>query len=87
MSSSEAPGDFGVVLFRSVQGALAAERLLLAAELPHKLIAVPRHLSSNCGFCLRFAWPDRERVEAALAARPLGVEGVERLSPRTPSSR
>jgi len=79
LSSSESPGGFGVVLFRSVQGALAAERRLVAAGLPHKLIAVPRQLSSSCGFCVRFAWADRARVEALLPADGLGVEGVVAL--------
>jgi len=62
-----------------VHGALAAERLLLAAKIGHKLIPVPTHLSSNCGFCLRFEWDDRERVEGLLDREALGIEGIERL--------
>lgn len=76
MSPPEPAEAHGVVLFQSVQGALGAERLLLAAGLPHKLIPVPRHLSSSCGFCLRFAWADRAAVEAALSGARLGVESV-----------
>jgi len=72
---SEPTSALGVVLFHSVQGALGAERLLLAAGIAHKLIPVPRHLSSNCGFCLRFDWADRGRVEVALPVQ-LGVEGI-----------
>lgn len=79
MSSSEPETAYGVVLFRSVQGALAAERILLGAGVPHKLVAVPRHLSSACGFCVRFAWPERERVEALLPKDRLGVERVVAL--------
>ena len=76
MSSSEPAAGFGVVLFRSVQGALGAERLLVAAGVPHKLVAVPRHISSNCGFCVRFDWRFRETVAEALAGANLGVEGI-----------
>ena len=79
MSSCEPAGGFGVVLFHSVQGALGAEKLLLAAGVAHKLITVPRHLSSDCGFCLRFAWSDRERVERLLAEGRLGVERIVAL--------
>ncbi|MBN1772366.1 MAG: DUF3343 domain-containing protein [Deltaproteobacteria bacterium] len=79
MSTSEPEGGFGVVLFHSVQGALGAEKLLLAAGVAHKLITVPRHLSSDCGFCLRFAWGDRERVERLLGTAKLGVERIEAL--------
>jgi len=68
-----------VALFRSVHGALGAEKLLLGASVAHKLIPVPRHLSSNCGFCLRFNWCDRQRVEALLSSSKLGVEGIVAL--------
>lgn len=79
MSSSEPRPRFGVVLFHSVQGAIGAEKLLIAAGVVHKLIPVPRHLSSNCGFCLRFNWVDKELVEGLLPGGKLGVEGVVSL--------
>lgn len=79
MSSCDPQPRFGVALFHSVQGALGAEKLLVAAGVPHKLIAVPRHLSSNCGFCVRFDWASRETVERVLSAANLGVEGIVEL--------
>lgn len=79
MSISETEDAFGVVLFRSVHGALAAEKLFIEAGLAHKLIPVPRHLSSNCGFCLRFRLADRSRVEGLLDKDRLGVEGITAL--------
>jgi hypothetical protein len=68
-----------VVLFHSVQGAIGAEALLVAAGLAHKLIPVPRHLSSNCGFCVRFTWTDKDLVERLLSEAKLGVERIESL--------
>ena len=79
MSSSEPVSTFGVVLFRSVQGAIGAERLLAAAGVTYKLISVPRHISSNCGFCLRFDWASKETVERLLDGTNLGVEGTVAL--------
>ena len=79
MSSSEPQSGFGVVLFHSVQGAIGAEKRLIAAGVTHKLIPVPRHLSSDCGFCLRFVWADKERVEKLLPYAELGVRGVVAL--------
>ncbi len=79
MSKCETSPTFGVVLFRSVQGALAAERRLVAAGLTHKLIAVPRQLSSNCGFCLRFNWTDKDAVTRQLSDADLGIEAVVAL--------
>lgn len=86
MSSSE-PRDnnaasisnYGVVLFQSVHFAMRAEKILLEANVTFKLIPVPRHLSSDCGFCVRFTWSDREIVEKLLAHDGSGVTGIEVL--------
>ena len=43
-----------VILFKSVSYALKAEKILKAEKLPHKLIPVPKQISSDCGICLRF---------------------------------
>ena len=60
---------YGVVLFHSVSGALRAEKILKASGIPHKLIPVPCHLSSDCGICVRFSLRDEERVRAILKDR------------------
>ena len=52
--------DFLVALFSSVSHVLAAERRLKKAPVPHKLIPVPKKISSNCGICIRFL-PIHER--------------------------
>jgi hypothetical protein len=80
LSSCESDSRYGVVLFHSVQGAIGAEKLLVAAGIAHKLIPVPRHLSSSCGFCVRFTWTDRTRVEQVLSEARLGVEGIVALT-------
>jgi hypothetical protein len=70
--------DYEVVLFHSVSYALKAEKILKAGNISYKLIPVPRHISSDCGFCVRFPSPLHEQVVAALkdaveyvAIRPL----------------
>jgi hypothetical protein len=55
-----------VVLFYSTSGALRAEKLAKKAGLRVKLIPVPRHLSSDCGVCLRFESSDVEDLRAIL---------------------
>lgn len=67
---------YGVVLFPSTSAALRSERILQQAGLEIRLIPVPRELSSNCGIAVRFLWNDRERVEQALAAAKVDIEGV-----------
>ena len=58
-----------VVLFQSVHHALLAEKVLIEAGIPCKLIPIPRNISSDCGVCLRFEPPLRPRVEEALRGR------------------
>ncbi len=55
-----------VVLFESVSHALRAEKLIKTATIFCKLIPVPRHLSSDCGVCLRFNTSAKEQVENIL---------------------
>jgi len=67
-------GKYTVILVHSTSYAIRAERVLNMAEIPSKLIPVPRHLSSDCGVCVRI---DRENQEAALQA--LESAGVETI--------
>jgi hypothetical protein len=59
----------GVVLFESISHALRAEKLIKAAQITCKLIPVPRHLSSDCGVCLRFNTEAKEQVENILRGK------------------
>lgn len=58
-----------VVLFESVSHALRAEKLIKAEQITCKLIPVPRHLSSDCGVCLRFNTDAKDQVENILQDR------------------
>jgi hypothetical protein len=58
-----------VVLFHSTSGALRAEKLLKKEGIAFKIIPVPRHLSSDCGVCIRFLSQDEALVRKALAEK------------------
>ncbi len=60
---------YAVALFESVSHAMRAEKLLEKAGIPCKLIPVPRHISSDCGVCLRFASASRLETEKILAGK------------------
>jgi len=60
---------FHVMLFDSVSSALLAEKILKKHDLPFKIIPVPRHISSDCGVCIRFSSPERSRIETALTGK------------------
>ena len=65
-----------VVLFYSVSGALRAEKLLKKEGIITKPIPVPRHLSSDCGICLRFEQSDEARVRMILEEGQVEIQGI-----------
>ncbi len=69
----------GVILFPSIHFALRAEKLMKEKRILHKLIPVPRHLSSDCGVCLRIPWEKKEEVLALLAQGKVKVDGAHPL--------
>lgn len=68
MGDKQSP-SYGVVLFQSVNGALLAEKLLKEKGVEYKLIPVPRHLSSDCGVCLRFLPENEPQVKEAIVGK------------------
>jgi hypothetical protein len=69
-------GRFCVLIIHSISGALRAEKLLKAENLFIKVIPVPRHLSSDCGVCVRFERKDQPKVEEILAKNQLEMQGI-----------
>lgn len=63
------PTPQAVALFHSVSHALRAEKVAKAAGLACKLIPVPRHLSSDCGVCLRFPLADQNAMKQILSSK------------------
>ena len=64
----KAQTDYCVALFRSVSQVIKAEKILKDAGIPHKIIPVPKVISSDCGVCLRFLREQKEAIEETLAA-------------------
>ena len=60
---------FIVFLFPSVSHVLKAERCLKERGIDHKLIPVPREVSSDCGVCLRVTADLQAAVTEALAGQ------------------
>jgi hypothetical protein len=71
-----ASSEHSVVLFYSTSGAIRAEKLAKKADLKVKLIPVPRHLSSDCGVCLRFESTQEENLRAILEASRVEFEEI-----------
>lgn len=58
--------DYAIVLFESYSHALQAEKIIKSHHISCKLIPVPRHLSSDCGVCLRIHSASKDQVEILL---------------------
>jgi hypothetical protein len=71
--------DYGVVLFYSTSAAIRAEKLTKEEGLKVKLVPVPRHLSSDCGVCLRFESLDADKVRAILEEARVEFERIRAL--------
>jgi hypothetical protein len=69
----------GVILFPSIHFALRAEKRMKENGMIHKLIPVPRHLSSDCGVCLRIPWEKKEEVLGILAQGSVKIDGAHPL--------
>ncbi|MBN1277499.1 MAG: DUF3343 domain-containing protein [Deltaproteobacteria bacterium] len=63
---TETSEKYLVAIFQSVSHVISAERILKNARVPHKVIPVPRKISSDCGVCIRFLPEHREIVENTL---------------------
>lgn len=84
MNTTELPPGFGagqvVILVYSTSRAIRAERVLVQAGVECKLIPVPRHISSNCGVCVRIRAADQGAALRALEAAGVEIEGVHALA-------
>jgi hypothetical protein len=70
---------YAVLLVPSLAHALKAEKLLEQQAIPNKLIPVPRHLSSQCGVCVRILRDNRDRVVHLLNNAQLEMTGVHEI--------
>lgn len=70
--------SYYVMLFKAVSYALKAEKILKAEQVPHKLIPVPKQISSDCGICLRFGEQHRFCIENDLRGK-VEIEDIRPL--------
>jgi len=69
--------EFSVILFHSTNYAIWASNTLKKNNFNHKMIPVPRHLSSDCGYCVRFNRPDKEKIRELLENTGVEFDRIE----------
>lgn len=69
-------GESRVMTFYGTYYVLKAEKLLQKEGISVETIAAPRHISSDCGICIRFPRSDEGRVKGVLASAAMEINGV-----------
>ena len=70
---------YAVILLYSTSYALKTESVLKKAGISCKLIPVPRHLSSDCGVCVRICESDIEIVKNILQSKNVEIDQISTL--------
>ena len=65
-----------VVTFRTTAGAMAMERACREADLPGRLIPVPRSITAGCGMCWAAPPDAREALEELVMEQHLMIDGI-----------
>jgi hypothetical protein len=68
--------EYFVILVYSTSQAIQVEKLLNGTGISCKLIPVPRHLSSDCGVCIRITRSEATCAETAIASAGYEIEGL-----------
>jgi len=71
--------EYAVVLVQSTSHAMRVEKLLRGRAIPCKMIPVPRHISSDCGACVRIQYRDMDAVRRVVEAAGIEVESIQAI--------
>ena len=68
--------EYLYVVVYSTSHALKIETLLKEKNIPNKLIPVPRHISSDCGVCVRVPVEVEETVKQVVEDSEIEIQGI-----------
>ncbi|MBN2789554.1 MAG: DUF3343 domain-containing protein [Candidatus Delongbacteria bacterium] len=68
--------EFSVILFHSSNYAMWTKDILSENDLDCKMISVPRDLSSDCGYCVKFLTAEKEQVELFLEKNEIEFDKI-----------
>lgn len=68
-----------VILYHSNNHAIWTGKILKKRGMYHKMIPVPRHLSSDCGYCVEVRRVDVPAIEELLKEYGVEYAGVEMM--------
>ena len=68
-----------VILFHSTNHAMWASDVFKGKKIKHKMIPVPRNLSSDCGYCLKIDSKDKIDAETVLTEHSIEFDKIVNL--------
>ena len=71
--------EFSVILFHSNNHSIRMSNILKKKSIDHKMIPVPRHLSSDCGYCVRIKSADHEIVFRIIQENNVEFDKIEKI--------
>jgi hypothetical protein len=71
--------EHSVILFFSNSYSIWTSKELKKRGINHKMIPVPRHLSSDCGYCVRINKNDAEMIQSILTEKGIEFDGIVAL--------
>jgi len=72
-------GEHAVIVVHSTSHAMKLSRHLKKRGLEWKLIPVPRHISSDCGVCVRILRADTEAARQVVDDLAMDIAGIEEI--------
>ena len=71
--------EFSIITFFSTSYAIWTSRILNRNKITYSMIPVPRHISSDCGYCVRFPSEAHNKVEELLSTEKVEYENIIKL--------
>lgn len=65
-----------IVTFKTTTGAMAMEKACKSANVPGRLIPVPRQISAGCGLSWLCNVEDKEKIETLLKESTLEIQNI-----------
>jgi len=69
---------YAVITFHTTHFSLKAKKVLEKSGIPFETIPVPREFSSDCGFCCKVSWDEREEIEKILRENNVEIDCIRR---------
>lgn len=69
---------YAIITFHTTHFSLKAKRVLEKTGIPFETIPVPREFSSDCGFCCKVLWKEKDEVGKILRENSVEIDSIYR---------